>query len=187
MVRTKKFPEKASLNLVIKEHTENSPSRVIPLFFVLTVIILLFARFAVIGPLMKVATVNKAAARAEDNLATIQAYTAGYDAVSAEYARYSDGGFTADELSLVDRLDVLSLVEDELMKYGRVESMSAVQNTITVKLSDVTLEDVSSIILNLGKNDLVSGVNVSNAGTVENSASASVTMTISLTNGGGAK
>ena len=187
MIKPKKFPEKNTLNLLVKEHTGNSPSRVLPLFIALAVIVLLFARFAVIGPLMKVGEADRAAVQAEDNLAAVQAYTADYDAVSAEYARYSDGGLTADEIALVDRLDILSLVEDELMTYGRVESMTALQNTLTIKISDITLEDVSGIILNLGKNKLVSGVNVSNVGTIDNSASASVTMTITLTNGGAAK
>ena len=74
----------------------------------------------------------------------------------------------------------LALVEANLLNKSQVSSFTITPDTITVKLSGVTLNDISAIYQQLMKSDLVSGIQVYNASSSQKSEKVTAAMTITL-------
>ena len=178
---TKQFPQKTTINLVIKERTANSPSRAIPVFLIVLALIAVFCKFAVIDRLKAVDQKAQELAQIQRQIAELERETAGFDEVSKEYSRYSASKMTEDEKAAVDRMEALSLIENDLMAAARVSRFSIAGNTLAVELSGVTLEQTSSIVQRLKESDLVSNVTVYTADTKESEGNGvAVSMTITL-------
>lgn len=175
----KKYPVKTTVNLAQKERKHRDLGAVILTAVVLAVAIALFCKFGVIDRLNKVGAAQAQAAAQTAQLAQLREQTADYPQVLEEYQD--------DTLSVsaagggADPMDCLRLMEDALLSKSEVSSFTVSSDQITVKLSGVTLNEVSGIYLSLTASDLVKGVQVYTAATdSEKKAAVTATMTITL-------
>lgn len=184
----RRYPDKRSLNLAIRERTVNSPSRILPIAAVLTVLILLFAKFAVADRLVSVSRAQAEVADLRQQLQALNGLNGDYDAVLDEYALYSSGWMSDEELFLVDRRSVFSLLESSVLPSANLRSLTMSENALTLDLTGLSLRDASDIVSRLKAREDVLNVNVYTAGSAGESAldqtrRGSCTMTITLTNG----
>lgn len=182
------YPSKVTLNLAIKEKSEFSPVKLLPLMCVLIVLAALFGKFAVADRLA-------AASEAEAELSAMRqkrdgliAATEGYEELSEEYAHYSIGWMTEDEQAAVPRMEMLELIESELMGKSQVRRVSASGNILTVELGGVTLEDIAQFVNDLYGRPDVNNVAVYTASSKDesgNQGAVSMIITMNLPEEGG--
>jgi hypothetical protein len=160
----KAWPTKRTLNLVIKEKNLSSPSRSIPLLAAILVAAALFSKFAVADRLAMVNAAQRRVDQAQTALQQLRASYADYDQVSAEFHRYSYGAFTPEEMELVERLQVLNLLEDYVMSAAQVKTLALSGNTLSLTLAGLSLERASTLVASLKSSPIVADVAVYTVG-----------------------
>ncbi len=175
------YPSKTTINLVIKEKSKWRPGRVLPMFLALAAAVVLFGKFAVADRLAGVAEQQRVLSALEGQIAALEQATDGYAAVAEEYGRYSVGWMTDEEKTLVDRVDILDLIQGELMAACTVRQFSVSANVLSADLSGISLEDTSRIVQRLYGWPEVSTVSVYSASTqTEEGEEPRVSMVITL-------
>ena len=159
------YPSKRTLNLVFHEKTMNSPTRVLPLFFLYLVLLGAFVKLAVLGPMEKANEAQAALRQAQGELARFQSYNADYDEVVERYNKYSNEYLNEDEKLIVDRTAVLALIESVVMNQAAVPSISISGQTCSLVITSVPLNVVSAIVEEMQRSPLVYFIAVSTAGT----------------------
>lgn len=172
-------PNKTTMNFARKESSVKL-GRVAPAALVVIAIVAVGAKVGILDLLdQKTAAYADLAVKQEQLVAASMQLTE-YDEIAALYGRYSYGWMDEGETSLVDRLDVLDLIEEKLAYVCNVSNFSVNGNVLTLNISGVTLDEISAIVQNLESSPMVVGVTVSNA-SAPDAAEASAFMTINLT------
>lgn len=161
------YPSKATLNLGTKPKSINSPSRAIPLFLFLLLLIAIFAKFGVSDLLVRTADAEEAAAQAEMELETIRAQTVDFDAVYEEYERRVVPAQTLNDALNTDAMDVLHLIESRLMNAALLKAFAVQEPIVNVQLSGVSLSDAARLVRSLESSPLVHSVMVYTADSTE--------------------
>jgi len=178
MQRGKIYPSKTTLNLAQRERNPLNLGVTLPTMILLVIAVAAFSKFGVVDRLHAVSTADAQAVQQELLVSQVQEKTADYEQVLEKYQseslrkNASTGG--------ADPMECLKLVETNLLDKSQVSSFTIASDTITVKLSGVTLNDISAIYQQLMKSDLVSGVQVYNAASSQKSEKATAAMTITL-------
>ena len=184
--QTIRYPEKTSINLVIKEKSTWRPGKVLPLMVLVLLLGLAFGKFAVADRLEKLRQEQDALSELQRITATLEDSTADYDSVLAEYSKYSSGWMSEEEAAAVGREIMLDIVEQELMPRATVKSVMISGNSLGVELADITLEETSFIVSRLDSYDSVLNVAVYTANSqVQQGDVAAVSMIITLQKVGG--
>lgn len=170
-----KAPEKRTLNLAFKDKRTIDWKKAI--VGVLAVLILagVFGKFAVADRFDKLSQAESDLAAMRDRLEqTRDAYT-DYDEVREQYNRYNYTGF---DKTIVDRLDVLDILERKIFPVCSVTSFSVSGRTVTLSLTELDLNKVSQLIVSLEAEPLVERVYVpvANEGNAQGIGTASMTI-----------
>ena len=127
---------------------------------VIIVATLLFTKFAILDPLdQKTQALNELSSK-QTQMDILSAKLAGWDELQALYGRYSYGWMTEDETNLVERMDILRLMEKKILPKARIEDFSISQNVLTVNLEGITLEQTSSLVTLLEQDPMVQSATV---------------------------
>ena len=109
-----RMPTKRSINLVLVDENKISWKKAIPGIAIIVVLAVLFSKFLVADRLVAMSQAAGRAARLRSNLNSALELVNSFGDVEDKYAHYTYAGMTRDELSLVDRTQVLQLVGDAL-------------------------------------------------------------------------
>jgi len=111
---------------------------------------------------------NVSAKQAELNsqtqvLRSVQAKAADYDQVKEEYDAYQSTRLSsaANEVSAIEAME---LVDAYIAPYAHIDEINYDKNTITLNLSNITLENVGKLVSKLYEQPIVKNVAVSTAG-----------------------
>jgi hypothetical protein len=170
---------KPTLNLAFHEPVFH-PARVLPLVVILAAGMLLFTEFGIVMPMAKK---NKAYAELGEKQTQLQSITVqlqGYDELMEQYGRYSTGFMTQTEISLVDRMQAIALIDNIVAPVASVQNYAINNNALTLNISGVTLEQTSALVQALEANSLVNNVTVYTAKADDPSLQAQVAMTVVL-------
>ena len=172
-------PSKKTMNFVHHESSFNL-KKVLPIVIIIAIVLAVFAKIGIMDPLAKkTAAYNELAAK-QDQLAVINTKLAGYDELAMEYGRYSYGWMNETEVNMVNRMDVLKLVEKEIATRAIIDNMAINNNVLTLNIHGITLEQASTMVRSLEESELVESASVYNA-VAESAAEASIAMTIIMT------
>lgn len=163
VLRKNKYPVKTNINLVQKGR--RGRNRGFVLLAVTAVILggMLFTRFAILAPLKAADDAQAMALRSEAALLELKGSTANYDVLLPQ--------FEAERLTRsplngqANPLKCLALIEERLLPGAKISSFTIASPIITVRLSGVTLNQVSSLYQGLIASDMVSSVQVYTAST----------------------
>lgn len=182
--QTASYPTKTSLNLVIREKSLGSPSRILPIAAGILVLLLAFGKFAVWDRLSRVSREQDALDFLLAQVSQLTEQTADYSEVLAAYSQYTTSWMSQEEILLVDQADILSLVETQLMPSASVSRFSVNGNVLSVELSHLTLQGVSELVQKLGELPQVLEVTVYSASSqTQNEPISSVSLSITLSSG----
>ena len=182
--QTASYPTKTSLNLVIREKSLGSPSRILPIAAGILVLLLAFGKFAVWDRLSRVRREQDTLDSLLAQVSQLTEQTADYSEVLAAYSQYTTSWMSQEEILLVDQADILSLVESQLMPSASVSRFSVNGNVLSVELSHLTLQGVSELVQKLGELPQVLEVTVYSASSqTQNEPISSVSLSITLSSG----
>lgn len=173
------IPTKTTMNFARKESGVKL-GRVAPAALVVIAIVAIGAKVGILDLLDQKTAAYANLASKQEQLVAISMQLTEYDEVAALYGRYSYGWMDESETSLVNRLDVLDLIEEKLASAAYVSNFSVNGNVLTLNLSGVTLDEISVIVRDLESSPMVLGVTVSSA-SAPDAEEASAFMTINLT------
>lgn len=173
------IPTKTTMNFARKESSVKL-GRVAPVALLVVLVVAIGAKVGILDLLDQKTAAYANLASKQEQLVAISMQLTEYDEVAALYGRYSYGWMDESETSLVDRLDVLDLIEEKLAYVSYVSNFSVNGNVLTLNLSGVTLDEISAIVRDLESSPMVVGVTVSSA-SAPDAEEASAFMTINLT------
>lgn len=139
------YPQKRTMNLYIKEKSVNSPSTVIPVALVLAVFIALFTKIGVLDRMERVNQLRSSVREEQARLEQMQESLADFDEVKEKYQRYTGAHMTAEETELVDRGEIISIVEKNVMSVGKCPSVTIRGNSVSLIVQVSSLDEVATI------------------------------------------
>ena len=172
-------PTKQTMNFVHHKSSVNVP-RLIIVILVILIALAAIVKFGILDQEAKKTAAYTELAGKQEQLAEINKKLEDYDALAAEYGRYSYGWLNESEQSLVNRMDVIKLLDKYVIPVATVENYALSDNVLTLNIHGVTLQHASVIVKQLESNDLVESAAVYSA-SAEEAAEASIFMSIVLT------
>lgn len=161
MKRKAEYPTKTSMNLYYKPDRTTKPSTVALYSLFALVILLGLAKWLVYDLWAEKTAADRALAAAQEELDSAMLQLADYDEIRLRYVRYSA---TEEEEKLVDRMDVLAML-DGAVGNAQLNSIAVNGERVQVQLSNVTLARIAEIVRNLESSPLVAGTVVNTAAT----------------------
>lgn len=161
MKRKAAYPTKTSMNLFYKPDRTTKPST-IALYVLFTVVLLMgLSKWLVYDVWMEKVEAERLLEAEQNRLNSVLAQLTDYDEVQLRYIRYSA---TDEERAIVDRLDVLAML-DEIIGNAGMYTVSISGTRVTTQLDNVTLAQVATLVNRLEASPLVAGTLVSTAAT----------------------
>nr|MCR5054432.1 pilus assembly protein PilM [Lachnospiraceae bacterium] len=158
-----KLPTKKEINLAgIGEKTLDIKTAAAAMVLII-VLATLFSIFGVAGRFAKLAAAEGRAAEAQRELDKAYETLAGYEMTQEEYAHYTFENMTDEELAMVERSDVLKLLDEKVMGRCEVEYWTVSENILELRIVGSNLSEVNRIIQKLNESELVSYSTVSTA------------------------
>lgn len=154
------LPVKRTLNLRVQEKRFSHPERWIPLIVVILILAVLIGKFGVADRFAKVSAARAELNAAKRNLESIRASYSDFRDVQKEYNRYTYEGY---DLTIADRLDVMSILERKVLPVCSVRSFSVTGKTVSISVAGLTFRQISDLTADLMSEPLVNYVYVSSA------------------------
>ena len=175
----KNIAGKKTMNLAFHESSVNV-KKLIPLILVIVIAALAFVKFGILDQTAKkVAALNEVSAK-QSQLAAINVKLAGYDELEQLYGRYSYGWMTEAESGLVDRMEVITILEKIIDKSAVIEDFAINYNILNVNISGLSLDQTSTLVKELEADPQVTSASVYTAKSEDADLNAEVAMTIIL-------
>lgn len=162
-----KMPTKRTINMARIGVESINPKRAAAGILVIIVFAALFSKFMVYDKLNALAEAEEEvrAAQEERDLARLQLQT--FSDVSEEYEHYSCAGMTPEETAMVNRDEVISVLEKDLMEKAHIQSWELNGNVMELTLSDSTLKEINQLMQDLQAEEIVDICTVTTAETNE--------------------
>ena len=175
----KNIAGKKTMNLAFHESSVNV-KKLIPLILVIVIATLAFVKFGILDQTAKkVAALNEVSAK-QSQLAAINVKLSGYDELEQLYGRYSYGWMTEAESGLVDRMEVITILEKIIDKSAVIEDFAINYNILNVNISGLSLDQTSTLVKELEADPQVTSASVYTAKSEDADLNAEVAMTIIL-------
>ena len=155
------YPTKTSMNLFYKPDRTTKPSTIALYTLFVLVLLLGLSKWLVYDLWMERVEAERAMTAAQNEYEGVMRQLTDYNEVQERYFRYSA---TDEERNLVDRLEVLAMLE-ETAGYAGLYTISINGDRVQTQLSDVTLAQVAAIVNRLEASPMVAGTVVSTAST----------------------
>lgn len=165
------MPTKTSINLVPKKEKYLSTKKGITTAAVGAVIVLALAFLLIIRPIISLANANARVNELTSQLDEVNQQITANAEKEDEYAHYTYEGLTKEEMNRVDRVQVMKLVQDALIKGGVAKAWTLSGNVMTFDVSGASLSELNQIAAALEQQPIVERcvINNANKGSADNS------------------
>ena len=158
------YPTKTSMNLFYKPDRTTKPATTALYVLFVLVCLLGLGKLLVYDPWAENREAQRGLAAAEEQLTGTMARLADYNEVRERYSRYSA---TDEEQALIDRVEVLDMLEEAVGGIARLDSVSISGDAAQVQFSGATLAETAQIVRVLESFPIVAGTVVNTASTME--------------------
>ena len=169
-------PTKRSVNLAKRESRSRNIVTLVRGIALIAVLAAAVAKFGVIDQLARQREAENVYNATHAQYLEMQQAIENYPAVEQEYRTYSRKWMQDDTSGMfvsVDRIDVLALLENHLLPYGKVKNLIVQAETMVVSMSGMNLEQISTMFAKLQEQPIVSSAVLNIAATADKSADAS--------------
>ncbi|WP_419023434.1 hypothetical protein [Emergencia sp.] len=181
-----RYPDKTSINLLMQDKSVRDPKFQIILFVLFALILAIFVKFMVIDKLAEAYEAEKAYTQMQTQIDQLSASNEKYDQVREEYSHYGNGYLNDEEKAEQDRMAMMRVIKSNVITKSEIQSVEISGNVATLTIDNIRLRTVSDIVASLEKDDLVSFVTVSTAGTnTDSNAMVTATVIINFIPNGG--
>ncbi|MEY8296108.1 MAG: hypothetical protein ACLRJC_12615 [Emergencia timonensis] len=172
-----RYPDKTSINLLMRDNSVRDPKFQIILFVIFAVVLALFVKFLVVDKLAEAYDAEKAYTQMQTQIDQLRASNEKYDQVREEYSHYGNGYLNDEEKIEQNRMAMMRAIQRNVISKSEIQSVEISGNVATLTIDNIRLKTVSDIVASLEDDDIVSFVTVSTAGTNTDS-NALVTATV---------
>ena len=166
--RTAHAPKK-QINLALAGPKKKRYFVAIPAIGAIVVAAGVIGKVAVADRLVKMSEAQSAASELQKQVDDITAYIDSFGDLQETYAHYTYQGLNADELSYLNRPEVLQLMKNVIFPKVTVSSWSVSGNQLTLPVTGENLSDINSLVQELEQVPIVDYCNVMTAVTDSNS------------------
>ena len=160
--RTAHAPKK-QINLALAGQKKKHSFVAIPAIGAIVVAAGVIGKVAVADRLVKMSEAQSAASELQKQVDDITAYIDSFGDLQETYAHYTYQGLNADELSYLNRPEVLQLMKNVIFPKVTVSSWSVSGNQLTLPVTGENLSDINSLVQELEQVPIVDYCNVMTA------------------------
>jgi hypothetical protein len=174
------YPEKTHMNLMVADARTIDLRRTGITAIFVVIAIALISKFAVFDILDQVNQKRGELVTVQSEYLSLQNQLKDYAEVEEEFESYAASQLSA-EAGIVSNIEALELVDKIIAPKAQVDAINLNGNTLSLSLSNITLNNLGKLVSTLYKQDMVANVTVSTAATQQTAASDVVaSMTITL-------
>ena len=173
------YPEKTYINLVQVDKKALDLRRTVPIAILAALLVVLFMKFGIFDFYAQLGAKQAELNTEKTHLVALQSQLSDYNDVLEEYQGYQALSLNEGGLS-VDALQVINLVDTCVAPVANVATMSLAGNTLSLSLTDVSLDGIGQLVNTLYQQPLVKNVSVSTA-TTRNADNENVTAAVTIT------
>ena len=162
--RKASYPAKRSMNLFYKPDRTTKPATIALYVLFALVCLLGLGKFLVYDVWMETVQAQRALTAAEEQLDSLTLELADYGEVWERYSRYSA---TDEERDLIDRMEVLALLDKAVGASASMDALSISGSTVQLQFSGVTLAQTAQIVSALEASPIVAYTMVNTAATTQ--------------------
>lgn len=152
------LPSKSTMNLVILEKGDNSKVTNIVLIVLLVIVLIVFAKFGVLDIYNQKKAAQEEADQALAQLNEDKAMLEEYEKVFTHFSHYYRAFLSEGELKVVDRIELMKMLDENLFNVAEMQSITVRDNTISVSFYDVTAEQTGQLYTALKEQPMVKSV-----------------------------
>ncbi len=168
-MKKKAYRLKSSMNLFYKPDRTTKPATVALYVLFVLVCLLGLSKLLIYDLWVEVEEARHTLAVEEGRLNDVMLQLADYDEVKERYCRYAA---TDEERALIDRMEILSLLDKTVGTAASMQVISVTGDTVQLEFSGVTLAETAQIVKRLEESPLVASTMVSTASTTQEEGSA---------------
>ena len=157
------MPQKRSINLALVGVERIDPKLALAGSLIVLLLAAMFSKFLVADRLSAMYRESAQVAALRTQLSQEYDKVAAFGSIADEYAHYTYSGMTEEELSLVDRADVIRMIKEGTENNREVESWSLRGNVVTLTVSGRDLQEINQLARRLEQFDLVNTCTVTAA------------------------
>ena len=162
--RNAAYPAKRSMNLFYKPDRTTKPATIALYVLFVLVCLLGLGKFLVYDLWAETAQARQSLTAAEAQLQGVLLELTDYSEVWERYSRYST---TEEERDLIDRMEVLALLDEAVGSTASMDAVSIGGDTVQLQFSGVTLAQTARIVKALESSPIVSYTMVNTAATTQ--------------------
>ena len=160
--RTAKAPKK-QINLALAGQKKKHYWVAVPAIGGIVVVAGVIGKVAVADRLVQMSEAQSAVSQMQQQVDDITAYIDSFGDLQETYAHYTYQGLTGDELSFLNRPEVLKLMTDIIFPKVMVSSWSVSGNQLSLPVTGENLSDINSLVQKLEQEPIVDYCNVMTA------------------------
>jgi len=150
-----KMPTKTSINLVVKKESALKTKKGITWTIIGVLAVAALAALLIVRPVMGLIAARADVERLTTELEQINKEISDNADIEKEYAHYTLEDMTEEELTRVDRTEVMKLVDVVNKSGGQVTGFEASENTMVIKEKGSTLAELNNIAQTLEQQEIV--------------------------------
>ena len=162
-----RIPQKRTLNLYYKPDRTTKPATVALYVLFVLACLLGLGKLLVYDLWVETTAAQRTLAAAEEQLRGVMLELKDYNEVRERYQRYSA---TDEERALIDRMEVLALLDEAVGSKAQMESIAISGDTVQILFSGVTLAQTAQIVQALEASPIVASTTVNTASTTDENA-----------------
>lgn len=175
------YPSKTTINLAcVEEETTVSAPVAAAAFVVVMVLVLVFAKFAVVDMLSAANDATSEVSSLQSQISQLEGSKAEYAQLKKELDGYNAPGMTDEESTYANRDHALKVADAVSGLGSQLESISMTGNTLQIQLVDTNLAIVSDAVAKIKKFKWVESVQPNTAANTEDSKKITATISVSL-------
>jgi len=155
------------MNLFYKPDRTTKPATIALYVLFVLVCLLGLSKVLIYDLWLETAEARQSLAAEEDRLSNVMLELTDYSEVRERYSRYSA---TDEERALIDRIDVLTLLDSAVSASAKMDAIAISGDTAQIQFSGVTLAQTAQIVNALEASPIVAGTVVNTAATTETEA-----------------
>ncbi|MBQ6401258.1 MAG: hypothetical protein IJI20_03115 [Firmicutes bacterium] len=180
-----KQPTKNYINILAVKKKTFSLRQNLPLVILIALLILAFCKFLVFDPLFGVVRESSQLSTLQAELEDANRQIEDMSDVDEMYAHYTTTGMTKEELSRVDRVKAMRLIEDAFLHGNISKSWNLTGNVMTLEVNGSSLKDLNQLAEELEEDPIVERCVISAADKhMDENGNVSVTFVIYLQKSG---
>ena len=160
-----KLPVKRSINLIGVGEKHIKVGVAIPAIILILIAAAALSKFGVVDRLIAVADAEREVNRLRVELNDAYRTLEGYGELAEEYAHYTVTGMTREELTRVDRGEVVELIQRVILPTTTSGTWTLTGNQLSLSITGQTLQEINLLVQSLNEEELVDFCTVKTAAT----------------------